>query len=131
MEHTKGKVKVIQNNKWPFTINIETENKHILSINMAHYSTADNTIDDVLKRDFTNNSEVIANAELIADAFNTKNESGLTPSELYKQNQELLDALEKSKDKISELFTKGVDSAKINSELFTILEQAINNAKTK
>jgi hypothetical protein len=50
---------------------------------------------------------------------------------LYKQNQELLDALEKSKDKISELFTKGVDFAKINSELFTILEQAINNAKTK
>ena len=131
MEHTKGKVEVIQNNTWPFTINIETENKHILSINMAHYSTADNTIDDVLKRDFTNNSEVIANAELIADAFNTTNESGLTPSLLYKQNQELLDALEKSKDKISELFTKGVDFAKINSELFTILEQAINNAKTK
>jgi hypothetical protein len=50
---------------------------------------------------------------------------------LYKQNQELLEALKKSKDKISELFTKGVDFAKINSELFTILEQAINNAKTK
>ena len=121
MEHTKGKVKVIQNNKWPFTIDIETENKHILSINMAHYSTADNTIEDVLKRDFTNNSEVIANSELIADAFNTTNESGLTPSQLYKQNHELLEALIKTKEWMKDM----------KLPILSHLEQAINNAKTK
>ena len=143
MEHTKGKVKVIQNNKWPFTIDIETENKHILSINMAHYSTADNTIEDVLKRDFTNNSEVIANAELIADAFNTTNESGLKPSELYKQNQELLEAL-KPFASLSRYYKNTGDKYVIhawdtNEFGFSSLtvgmlhkaQQAINNAKTK
>ena len=114
MEHTKGKVRVISIRTNTFNSNTIY---HILNEN-------ENSISHSIK-------ECEANEQLITDAFNTTNESGLKPSELYKQNQELLDALEKSKDKISELFTKGVDFAKINSELFTILEQAINNAKTK
>ena len=112
MEHTKGKVK-IQND-----LRIKNESNQIIC---DFYSFSEGIA----------NKEAIANAKLTTDAFNTTNESGLTPSQLYKQNQELLEALKKSKDKISELFTKGVDFAKINSELFTILEQAINNAKTK
>jgi len=111
MEHTKGKVEVRYN--------------MILSKGKNDFTIASVGTIGIPK------TESDANLSLIADAFNTTNESGLTPSQLYKQNQELLEALKKSKDKISELFTKGVDFAKINSELFTILEQAINNAKTK
>ena len=119
MEYTKGKA----------TVSFCKEDLGSFEVNLEHSKG----IDKVCKTTFNlfYKEEAKANAELIADAFNTTNESGLTPSQLYKQNQELLDALEKSKDKISELFTKGVDFAKINSELFTILEQAINNAKTK
>jgi len=112
MEHTKGKFRIVNDRR------IKKENNQII----CDFFSFSEGISD---------KEAIANTKLTLDAFNTTNESGLTPSQLYKQNQELLDALEKSKDKISELFTKGVDSAKINSELFTILEQAINNAKTK
>jgi len=111
MEHTKGKVEVRYNM-------ILSKGKNDFTIASVGTIGIPKTESDV-------------NLSLIADAFNTTNESGLTPSQLYKQNQELLEALKKSKDKISELFTKGVDFAKINSELFTILEQAINNAKTK
>ena len=119
MEHTKGKA----------TVSFCKEDLDSFEVNLEHSKG----IDKVCRTTFNlfYKEEAKANAELIADAFNTTDESGLAPSQLYKQNQELLDALEKSKDKISELFTKGVDSAKINSELFTILEQAINNAKTK
>jgi len=116
MEHTKGKVKIGDANLPKYAY---------YGIHGEKYIICD------ICSDGYDEDEQNANANIIIDAFNTTNESGLTPSLLYKQNQELLDALEKSKDKISELFTKGVDSAKINSELFTILEQAINNAKTK
>ena len=119
MEHTRGKA----------TVSDCKEDLDSYEVNLEHSKGIDKVCRTTFNLFFQ--EEAKANAELIADAFNTTNESGLTPSLLYKQNQELLDALEKSKDKISELFTKGVDSAKINSELFTILEQAINNAKTK
>jgi len=136
MEHTKGKVdgshKPIDNDENAmYATQVYTTADGETICTLAWYPTPKEKVvyegrDVLITKTYRE-----GNAELIADAFNTTNESGLTPSQLYKQNQELLDALEKSKDKISELFTKGVDSAKINSELFTILEQAINNAKTK
>ena len=116
MEHTKGKVIVAKSGD---DIYVDYINDNELRPRIAQLYVGRGWI------------EAEANAILITDAFNTANDSGLTPSQLHKQNQELLEALKKSKDKISELFTKGVDFAKINSELFTILEQAINNAKTK
>ena len=128
MEHTKGKVSVV---KFAFHEYIKDENGNDIC-QITKIQNKLSPLKDGFEEECAKNVETEkANAELIAEAFNTTNESGLTPSQLYKQNQELLEALKKSKDKISELFTKGVDFAKINSELFTILEQAINNAKTK
>ena len=78
---------------------------------------------------------VKANAELIADAFNTTNESGLTPSQLYKQNQELLYAL---KELVYELTGEQECEDELEKGLGITLamrvrqaQQAINNAKTK
>jgi hypothetical protein len=90
MKHTKGKVILEKGNKWPFGMSIGTEDKYITEISMPHYSTSDKTIEDVLKRDFVANSEAIANAELIAEAFNVTNECGLTPQQLLEQRNELL-----------------------------------------
>ena len=89
MEHTKGKVKVAIQNDGAYIYTSKKE-KAVCRVYKRFY-------------DCIRCEESEANAELIADAFNTTNESGLTPSELYKQNQELLDALEKSKDKIRRL----------------------------
>lgn len=64
-----------------------------------------------------------ANAELIADAFNTTSESGLTPSELLKQNKELLEALKSTKQLNLHLNKSGT----IGYMVYSKVEQAINN----
>jgi hypothetical protein len=88
MEHTKGKA----------TVSDCKEDLDSYEVNLEHSKGIDKVCRTTFNLFFQ--EEAKANAELIADAFNTTNESGLTPSLLYKQNQELLDALEKSKDKI-------------------------------
>ena len=88
MEHTKGKVIVAKSGD---DIYVDYINDNELRPRIAQLYVGRGWI------------EAEANAILITDAFNTTNESGLKPSQLYKQNQELLDALEKSKDKIRRL----------------------------
>lgn len=46
--------------------------------------------------------EQLANAELIVDAFNTSNKTGLLPSELLQQRDELLNACRR----VNELYTE-------------------------
>ena len=124
MEHTKGKVK-IQND-----LRIKNESNQIIC---DFYSFSEGIA----------NKEAIANAKLTTDAFNTTNESGLTPSQLYKQNQELLDAL-KPFASLSRYYKNTGDKYVIhawdtNEFGFSSLtvgmlhkaQKAINNAKTK
>lgn len=66
-----------------------------------------------------------ANAELIAEAFNVTNESGLTPRQLLEQRNELLDALKIAKDKI-DLLLLPLD--RINNKAYQTISQAIKNA---
>ena len=106
MEHTKGKVK-IQND-----LRIKNESNQIIC---DFYSFSEGIA----------NKEAIANAKLTTDAFNTTNESGLTPSQLYKQNQELLELINKSIKALSYYDYGNLVVMKYE------LEQAINNAKTK
>ena len=51
---------------------------------------------NILDKAFTPEDEVMANIALIKDAFNTANKTGLTPSELMEQRDELLEALKYS-----------------------------------
>ena len=104
MEHTKGKVE-------SYVRTVRTENMVICSCHI--FTHLGSCCED----------EAEANAKFIADAFNTANESGLTPSELYKQNQELLRALTNLIQK-----AKFQECDKID---YTEIQQAINNAKTK
>jgi len=67
VKHTKGEWIYNQNNEWPFDAYIENNDILITSLSMRHYSTDDNAISDVIKRDPLN-KEVIANAKLIAAA---------------------------------------------------------------
>jgi hypothetical protein len=114
MEHTKGKVKVSQE---PFVLLVTHE---------LETSKRVETICQLSQR-YKTDKEIQANAELISDAFNTTNESGLKPSELYKHNQELLDALKSTKQLNLHLYDVGT----IGNDIYNIIEQAINNAKTK
>jgi hypothetical protein len=106
MEHTKGKAELSDANR---------NNFYKIGVKVGAYIICD-MCDDGYDDDQQN-----ANANLIIDAFNTTNESGLTPSQLYKQNQELLQAL-----------TAFIDGKEKNFEILaTNARQAINNAKTK
>jgi len=49
-----------------------------------------------------NENETTANAELICEAFNVVNETGKTPRQLADINKELLTAIQKVKDYVSE-----------------------------
>ena len=115
MEHTKGKVEVRYN--------------MILSKDKNDFTIASVGTIGIPK------TEVYANLSLIADAFNTTNKSGLTPSHLYKQNQELLEAL---KELVYELTGEQECEDELEKGLGITLamrvrqaQQAINNAKTK
>lgn len=112
MEHTKGKVKVSEYN--------ETEDCFYLD-------SFDGFGSIICKTTFNKRykNEAKANAELISDAFNTTNESGLTPSELYKQNQELFECLIIAHGEL------GSASNEISFADYERIEQAINNAKAK
>lgn len=70
-----------------------------------------------------------ANAELITEAFNTTNECGLTPSQLLKQNRELLEALEKLLFKYEFNLTNGQRKNMHLDEEYHNAKQAINNTK--
>ncbi len=115
MEHTKGKVEVRYN--------------MILSKDKNDFTIASVGTIGIPK------TEAYANLSLIADAFNTTNKSGLTPSQLYKQNQELLEAL---KELVYELTGEQECEDELEKGLGITLamrvrqaQQAINNAKTK
>lgn len=85
--------------------------------------------------------EAEANSQLISEAFNTLSDSGFTPAEIWKQNQELLEALKElyafslvSLQHIKTWRTK----ANHNPELEEAIEKysakaltAIQNCKTK
>ena len=88
MEHTKGKVKIGDANLPEYAY---------YGIHGEKYIICD------ICSDGYDEDEQNANANIIIDAFNTTNESGLTPSQLYKQNQELLETLKKYEDKIRRL----------------------------
>jgi hypothetical protein len=66
------------------------------------------------------------NAQLIADAFNVTNETGLTPRELQKSHAELLDALETVRLQVGQLKHNWDYKEK---EYMPKVEQAIKNAK--
>jgi hypothetical protein len=102
MEHTKGKAE-------SYVRTVRTENMVICSCHtFTHLGSC-------------GEDEAEANAIFIADAFNTTNESGLTTSELYKQNQELLQVL-----------TAFIDGKERDFEVLAKnARQAINNAKSK
>ena len=106
MEHTKGKVIVAKSGD---DIYVDYINDNELRPRIAQLYVGRGWI------------EAEANAILITDAFNTTNESGLTPSQLYKQNHELLEALIKTKEWMKDM----------KLPILSHLEQAINNAKTK
>lgn len=115
MEHTKGKVEIRYN--------------MILSKGKNNFTIASVGTIGIPK------IESDANLSLIADAFNTTNESGLTPSELYKQNQELLHVL---KELVYQLTGEQECEFELEKGLGITLaiivrqaKRAINNAKTK
>jgi len=107
MEHTKGKVKIGDANLPKYAY---------YGIHGEKYIICD------ICNDGYDEDQQNANANLIIDAFNTTNESGLTPSQLYKQNQELLDFL---------IDLRNGDYVYINNATFKKADELINNAKTK
>lgn len=115
MEHTKGKFRF----EGHFNEHMNYEGKK----NGVYYGfvSSDANVWKEVELHSKSKVELQANAELIADAFNTTNESGLTPSQLYKQNHELLEALIKTKEWMKDM----------KLPILSHLEQAINNAKTK
>jgi len=66
--------------------------------------------------------EDIANATLIAEAFNVANETGLSPVELMEQNRELLTALKK-------LYNAIDSSVELTPELLRECGKLINKTK--
>ena len=107
MEHTKGKVIVAKSGD---DIYVDYINDNELRPRIAQLYVGRGWI------------EAEANAILITDAFNTTNESGLTPSQLYKQNQELLEFL---------IDLRNGDYVYINNATFEKADELINNAKKK
>lgn len=105
MKHTKGKVEISSN-----------ENHSSITISNK------NTIICVLLG-CPDEIEIQANAEIIADAFNTTNECGLTPCELFKHNRELLNCLIMA-DRILQMNNKDYK----NSESEKEIKQAIKNS---
>jgi hypothetical protein len=86
-------------------------------------------------------NEMESNAELIADTFNTYNETPILPSELLKQRNELLEALKEAKECLEERLridytSTGADDetanrlASIDIKNF-LLFKAIKNANQK
>ena len=112
MKHTKGKFKHIESvmDIWGLRVNeISIDSEWIA------YVRGSGDGDNVEERE--------ANAELIAEAFNITNESGLTPRQLYKQNQELLKCL------VGMIREFEYDNAtEYQCNLFHISKQTINNA---
>lgn len=72
--------------------------------------------------------EAEANAELIADAFNTSNKTGLLPSELLKQRDELLNACQR----VNELYTE-IERMVCGEvlEMLNLVRYAIKSAEQK
>lgn len=68
-----------------------------------------------------------ANAQLIADAFNVTNETGLTPRELQKSHAELLELLEKVD--LDMAIDNAIGSKVYDKNLHLKINNAINNAK--
>ena len=113
MEHTKGKVKIGDANLPEYAY---------YGIHGEKYIICD------ICSDGYDEDEQNANANIIIDAFNTTNESGLTPSQLYKQNQYLMNIIYKAHHLCDKL--QMPTESELNL-LKVICEQAINNAKTK
>ena len=117
MEHTKGKVKIGDANLPEYAY---------YGIHGEKYIICD------ICSDGYDEDEQNANANIIIDAFNTTNESGLTPSQLHKQNQELLEALKEiaeAKGRYPE--DRMTHAENTISDMVYLARQAINNAKTK
>jgi len=116
MEHTKGKFRF----EGHFNEHMNYEGKK----NGVYYGfvSSDANVWKEVELHSKSKVELQANAELIADAFNTTNESGLTPSQLYKQNQELLEFL---------IDLRNGDYVYINNATFEKADELINNAKKK
>jgi hypothetical protein len=72
-------------------------------------------------------AEPDANAQLIVDAFNVTNETGLTPRELQKSHAELLEVLEKVSTFMAIDYATGSDD--YDKALHSTVNQAIKNAK--
>ena len=72
-------------------------------------------------------SESAANSNLIVEAFNTLHASGFTPAELWKQNQELVEALETM---LHEFYPIADSRREIyQDEAYKKAETALKNAK--
>jgi len=67
-KHTAGPWTATTQEKWPFNTDIGSDTEFITSIGMAHYSTSDNSIEDVMKRNPEANGRRIADCKLIAAA---------------------------------------------------------------
>lgn len=69
MAHTPGPWRLSVAETWPFDVRVvDGADRRVVVLDMAHYSTRDKTLPDVLERDPEANGEVIANARLIAAA---------------------------------------------------------------
>lgn len=115
MKHTKGKFKHIESvmDIWGLRVNeISIDSEWIA------YVRGSGDGDNVEERE--------ANAELIAEAFNITNELGLTPSQLYKQNQELLKALLNIRNEYRAITSVRDDYA---NNILTKVENAITNTQ--
>ena len=112
MKHTKGKFKHIESvmDIWGLRVNeISIDSEWIA------YVRGSGDGDNVEERE--------ANAELIAEAFNVTNESGLTPRQLLEQRNELLDLMK-------DIYNKWQNSRDFRLiEVSTQIQQAINNAQ--
>jgi hypothetical protein len=82
---------------------------------------------NLLEENICEQDEAKANAELIADAFNTYNECQILPSELLKQRNELLEALVKINEMCADC--SNAENVKLNvGQVAKISITAIKNA---
>lgn len=109
--------------------------KGLLSLNQYGKITKENghnlVISGVSLTGNEDGSEENANRDILLEAFNVTNETGMTPRELQKSHQELLDAL----NKIKYLHSKHYKFHRIGNgfieEADEVIEQAIDNATKK
>lgn len=113
-KHTKGEIIV-----WKDLTRISTTgNGNLLRV-----------IASVNRNKYIEREEASANAQLIADAFNVTNETGMTPRELQARHVQLLEALAEISLGQGAYDTDILRHANNTIEIMkSIVEQAINNA---